>query len=243
MERLDAAGRHPENQDPTKQFAIKQAKRFLTEARVKDPGPKTQKPSSEKTKQIDLGLEWQRQAQKLIDLGFHRDLGLSEETYLLSLPKFESQPEAFRGRFDIPVLVETRIDPARQAELAGLDYWIKGLDVSDWKDDPKGYKTPETPYTTWMQDGKKNLKRNVEDVRENLETDERGATKYDGVALFIAHPEILNDHYIDLPGTSLGADYAASLSQWNGKPRVYYDGRVGNAVSRFGSASCGRVRV
>lgn len=40
MERLDAAGRHPENQDPTKQFAIKQAKHLLREAKVKDPGPK-----------------------------------------------------------------------------------------------------------------------------------------------------------------------------------------------------------
>ena len=41
MERLDAAGRHPENQDPTKQFAIAQAKRLLRAAKVKDPGPKT----------------------------------------------------------------------------------------------------------------------------------------------------------------------------------------------------------
>ena len=40
MERLDAAGKHPENQDPTKQFAIAQAKRFLRAAGVKDPGPK-----------------------------------------------------------------------------------------------------------------------------------------------------------------------------------------------------------
>ncbi len=40
MERLDAARSHPENQDPTKQFAIAQAKRLLKDAKVKDPGPK-----------------------------------------------------------------------------------------------------------------------------------------------------------------------------------------------------------
>ncbi|MBI2012715.1 hypothetical protein HYS90_02175 [Candidatus Curtissbacteria bacterium] len=40
MERLGAASKHPENQDPTKQFAIEQAKRFLRAAKVKDPGPK-----------------------------------------------------------------------------------------------------------------------------------------------------------------------------------------------------------
>ena len=40
MERLDAAGKHPENQDPTKQFAISAAKRLLRDAKVEDPGPK-----------------------------------------------------------------------------------------------------------------------------------------------------------------------------------------------------------
>ncbi|MBF8249643.1 MAG: hypothetical protein HW400_244 [Candidatus Levybacteria bacterium] len=38
MEALDRAGRHPENQDPTKQFAIEQAKSLLIAAGVKDPG-------------------------------------------------------------------------------------------------------------------------------------------------------------------------------------------------------------
>lgn len=224
MERLDATEGHPENQDPTKQFAIQQAKRLLVEAKVKDPGPKedkpslTQEPSSEETKQIDLDLEWQRQAQKLIDLGFHTELGLSRDEYLSSLPKFEPQPETFPSRFDIPVLVEKRIAPQRQAELAGLDYWLKDLDVSDWKDDPKGYKTPNAPYTTWMQDGRKNLNKKVSEVRKALASDERGATEHDGIALFIAHPEILEDHYIDLPGTSVGAGRAPFLDRWRGRP-------------------------
>ena len=40
MERLDAAKRLAENQDPTRQFAIDQAKYLLISAGVKDPGPK-----------------------------------------------------------------------------------------------------------------------------------------------------------------------------------------------------------
>ena len=50
MERLDAAGRHPENQDPTRQFAIKQAKSLLRAAKVKDPCPKVdRRPSATKS--------------------------------------------------------------------------------------------------------------------------------------------------------------------------------------------------
>lgn len=40
MERLDAAARHDKNQDSIKQFAIREAKRLLRDAKVKDPGPK-----------------------------------------------------------------------------------------------------------------------------------------------------------------------------------------------------------
>lgn len=40
IERLDAAKVHLENQDPVKQFAIRQAKELLVAAGVKDPGPK-----------------------------------------------------------------------------------------------------------------------------------------------------------------------------------------------------------
>jgi hypothetical protein len=40
MESLDRAGMHPDNQDPTKQFAIISARELLVSAGVKDPGPK-----------------------------------------------------------------------------------------------------------------------------------------------------------------------------------------------------------
>lgn len=189
---------------------------------------------------VDLNFEWQRQTKRLIYLGFHRELGLSEEKYLSSLPKFESQPGAFRGRFNIPVLVERRIAPQCQAKLAGLDYYLENLAVFDWKDDSKGYKTPDTPHATWMQDGKKNLKEDVSTVRENFASDERGATVYDGIALFIAHPEILKDHGIDLPGTSVESDRAPFLYQWYGGPKLSCD-PIGYSHPGVGSASCGRV--
>lgn len=196
--------------------------------------------SDEEIDRAKLSLEWQRQARRYVKLGFHTELGLSPEDYLASLPKFEPQPESFRGRFDIPVLVETRIALFRQAELARLAYYLGGLNVRDWESDPSGYKTPDSPYTTWMQDGKTNLGRSVRAVRRTLEPDERGATVHDGVALWIVTPDLLNDHYVDLPGTSVESDFAPYLHQWHGEPEVSYV-LVDFALSEFGSPSCGRV--
>ena len=89
-------------------------------------------------------------------------------------------------------------------------------------------------------DGTVNLKKSVEAVRKKFVQDERGATIYDGIALFVARPDILNDHYVDLSGTQVGSDDAPSLDLWSGGPGLHYYG-VDSANPRFGSASCGRV--
>jgi hypothetical protein len=88
------------------------------------------KDSTSKTESvIDLSKEWENQGKRYVELGFHKELGMSSEEYLASLPRFEPQPEKFQGRFDIPLLVETRIKPAKQAELAGLPYYLSDLNV------------------------------------------------------------------------------------------------------------------
>lgn len=189
--------------------------------------------------EITLEAEWERQAQKYISLNYHKELGLSKQEYRDSLPKFSPQPEAYRDRFDIPVIVETRISPKRQCELAGIKYYLWGLPVSNWPDHPKGYKTPNTPYVAWMQNGNKNKGKSVEKARKELAKYERGATVFDGLALYISHPEILNNHYVYLPGTKVGSEHAARLGLWSGRPGLD-DGWVGYADPGWGSASCGR---
>ncbi len=193
----------------------------------------------EASPKLDLRGEWERQVARYIKLGFHEVLGIDEVSYRDSLPKFTPQPEAFKGRFDIPVLVETRISVSKQTELVGSSYLLGGLKVQDWKGDPKGYKTPKALYTTWMQDGSEYLKLSVVAFRERMNEDERGATEFDGIALIIKNPEILKHHYINLPGTSVGFDDAPFLRLWFGEPVLDNHWVVG-ARSNLGSASCGR---
>lgn len=60
---------------------------------------------------------WSAQIERLINLGFHAELGMSEDNYRASIPAFNPQPERFRGRFAIPVLVDPRVSLQRQLEL------------------------------------------------------------------------------------------------------------------------------
>lgn len=210
--------------------------------------------SSPETKRVALSTpelkfrdEWLRQAQKYIKLGFHKELGLSEQEYLDSLPKFGPQPENFKGRFDIPIMVETRISVKRQCELAGIEYCLDVVDVGwpsafpygDWPNDSKGYKTPNVPYITWMQDGASNLGESVDIVREKLAKDERGATIFGGIAFYLAQPKVLEHHFMDLPGTEVVPYRNPCLDSWDGQPRLGWH-RIDRFSPDDGSASCGR---
>jgi hypothetical protein len=177
------------------------------------------------------------------DMGFHKHRALNVckgklKDMIMDLIK--PQPESFKGRFDIPVIVFGHIPVEDQAKLAGVHYGLEGLYVRDWEGDPRGYRTPAEVYMTWMQDGRQNLKRNVKKVRSTFDPAERGATVYDGIGLYIARPNILTDHYVDLPGTSVGIGIAASLELWNGRPQLGYYLAFLSANPGFGSASCGR---
>lgn len=195
--------------------------------------------------ELDPKAEWRRQANRYIELGFHRMLEVSEDEYLTSLPRLGAQPRRFAGRFDVPVIVERRINPFIQARMAGLSYDDFYLGPEDWEGDPKSYKTPDVPYVTWMQLGRKNISKSIEAVRKNLAPDERGATIHDGIALFITRLSLLKEdsvsYFIDLPGTSSGRmdlSLVRYIRRNQGIPRIklgYFSGRLNG-----GSATCGR---
>src|SRR3989344_7350899 len=81
-----------------------------------------------------LESEWQKQANRYLELYFHgelyyedcqEDMEKAREAYLASLPKLGPQPEAFKGRFDIPILVDPRIPIEVQAVRAELAEYSK----------------------------------------------------------------------------------------------------------------------
>lgn len=237
MERLEAAGKLPENQDATKQFAIDQAKRFLRAAGVKDPGPKeaTRNTRSSKneaivTTELDLDAEWQRQGQNFLRLGYHIERGHDDtdegkQAYLDSLPKFGPQPEAYKGRLDVPLLVET-IPWERQAELAGItisDYLKSRINQTrEWEGNR--FQTPEGPFTAWFNQWGQIFTKKIRPsgARKQLASDLVGGSPFDGIAQEIHHPEVtVSGKYFDLIGYSVGSVSVPCLRRWNVRPRLH----------------------
>lgn len=167
--------------------------------------------------ELALEADWQKQAHKMAKL-FARKLHLTEKEYIADLPKFRPQPESFKGRFDIPVIVETRIPLKKLVKLAGLrqsrltNFALAFTEegggifhigqIKDWEGNR--FITPDIPYTAWLTDLRRLYRRGRSPawVREFLAPDERGGTVYDGVALYLKDPAIINeDRFLACPGS------------------------------------------
>lgn len=186
--------------------------------------------------------EVEKQAASYREAGFATQLGMSPGRFKDSVMELiAAQPEAWRGRFDLPrVVIGPKIPVGDQYKMLGLNYLLGGFRVSDWEEDPGGYKTPEAFGLVWMQDGSVNRGRSVDDVRSTMATDERGATLHDGVGLFISNPGVLSHHFVAFPGTQIDPGSAPALDRWLDGPKV------GGSATRytspyFGAATCGRV--
>lgn len=185
--------------------------------------------------EISLQEERIRQIQGFIKFGFHTKLGKTEEEYAERFPEFTPEPKRYKEGLGIaPVLVETGISPKDQCELAGIEYVSGGLNRVDWNEARKNYVTPKAPYAAWLEDGRNNLNKKPTDVRKNLKADEFGGTELEGIALYISNPKILEHHFLDLPGTTVGSDGSACLFLWLGRPELSYDFADG-ASPGFGS--------
>lgn len=192
----------------------------------------------------ELDKEWQGQADQLAYL-FAEILGMSRQEYTDSLPPFPSQPEEYQGRLDIPVIVQTpqpNLSLTQILDIAGIRY--NREDVVRFEDWERGkFTTPDKPYTTWLDDGSRNLGNAVEIARDNLAPFERGGTHVDGVGLFLKDPDILKDHFLDFPGSQFGSDDAPCLDLDGRGPwlRLVW---VDDPDPGFGSVVAGReIRV
>jgi len=135
-------------------------------------------------------------------------LRITEKEYIASLPRIDPQPEQFKGRFDIPVIVDPRLHWSVQCILTAV-FIMPNMEYKQGKIRNWGkWKTPEMPYISWMHDGQRNIDKSAEEVRRRLAFDERGTTLLEGLGLIIASPNILYKDrewpdQIVLPGTSV----------------------------------------
>lgn len=175
--------------------------------------------------ELDLEAEWQHQSSRFIAFGYHVELGLTDEAYLESLPRFGPQPGEYRGRLDVPLLVETRISWLRQAELARItvsDYLRSRVDQTrPWKGN--NFQMPEVAYTGYFNNWSQRFTEKIApyEARKQLVADEVGAGPFEGIALQVANPELTKKgHYFDLIGYSVKSGYVPRLDHWDGSPEL-----------------------
>lgn len=202
----------------------------IHEARGKDipmpKAPQTAAPAETAPLELDLEVEWQRQASNYIKLGYHTELGLTEQAYLASLPKFEPQPEEYEGNFDRPLLVEKRIPWEKQAELAGIELseYLRSNLAKTQRWGSSHSKAPEDkPYTGWFNKWGQRFVNKIRpiDAIVQLTADEVGGDLFEGVAQEIHHPEdTANGRYFDLIGYQVESDDVVDLDRWRGGPRL-----------------------
>jgi hypothetical protein len=183
----------------------------------------------------DLAAERARIIAAFIAVGFHEHLGLDAADYAASFPAIAKQSEQYRGRFDLPLLVETRISWREQAALVGiaLGGGQLNLDYVPLNERTAVLPAPYAGWFTWW--GQRfDAPITADDARAALADDEVGANLNELIALHVAHPE-LNEagRFFEPLGYLLDGSFATGLSgfddsivrtacmyRWRGRPEI-----------------------
>lgn len=156
---------------------------------------------------MDLAQLKDAQIDRLIDLGFHGELGLSPEAYRSRFPTEVVKPDAYVGRFDLFLLVEG--DPSIrlkfQNRAAGIVEFVDSEKLITEGPQPMG------PYFIWTHDGKRYRSTSSSKSREAFSIDEVPCSQLEVTSLYIHYPELFKGCGIDSGRSYLKDDYYATI--------------------------------
>jgi hypothetical protein len=146
---------------------------------------------------LELEAERVMQIDTFIKHGFHTELNLSEDAYFDSFPQFLSQPEAYKGRFEIPLLIDPRISLSKQLELANVMQVADASLIGNITD------APEQPYAIWTNNLPDLYKYRVSarESKGKFEVDEVGATAIEAATLCLQKPDVVGRRSVDAAGS------------------------------------------
>lgn len=156
---------------------------------------------------MDLSKLRDIQIDRLIDLGFDRQLGLSPDVYRRRFPDITPRPPEYVGRFDVLLLVEgdPSVDLKCQHRAAGIvEFTDSGKLVT------KGFQ-PNVPYYIWTHDGKRYRTKSIGSAIEAFSEDERACSQLEVTSLFIHYPELFKGCGIDSGRTCDKNEYYSTL--------------------------------
>jgi hypothetical protein len=151
---------------------------------------------------FELDPEWERQVAAYVEIGIPHALGLTRDEYISSIPRLVPPPAEYVGRFDVPILVETRLSWRRIADLAGIETTIadRGFKFTARDERSQG---PAEPYSGWFNQWGRRFVNPIAplDAFKELGDDEIGASVHDLIAMEIAHRQLSsNARYFEAIG-------------------------------------------
>ncbi len=166
---------------------------------------------------------------RLIQLGYPEAAGMTKEAFTKLIPVPEDKEGA------LLVVPANIISIDKQMKLVGGTNYFSLEALRDLVN------TPKTPYWIYgVENGKAMLGKSPDTcVKDFAKQGRRGLTAIEGINLVAQYPDVLKDHYIDLPGSRYGVSRVPYLGLDDGGSGLYYDGLSSSASSYCGSASCG----
>jgi len=193
--------------------------------------------------------EFNRQIDNLSKKGFPKLAGMDEKKFATIFEPLREQlkelsgKEFKEGRIPFVVVIrEKLLATKKEIPLMEVD-GKKGfttLNLSELKT-ANGVEIPESMayLVVDVENGKVMLGKSADEAVKQFKKEGRSPlTAEEGVAIILQHPEILKDHYMDLPGSRHGGDGVANLWLFEGRPGLGWSW-ARDSRAKWGSASCG----
>ncbi|MDD3101563.1 MAG: DUF5701 family protein [Patescibacteria group bacterium] len=167
------------------------------------------------------------QIKRLLECNVHKALNMSEEEFRNRVPLPENRPNA--------LLIIDILDCEKGMKCAN---GINRLSLAELEDVVILRKLAFY-WIYEVENGKKMLGKSPDQCVEIFKKQgRRGLTAREGCFLLIQNPYVLEDHFIDLPGSRYDSGFVPCLDLDVGRPEL--DSRYSfYSYSRYGSASCG----
>lgn len=169
---------------------------------------------------------------QMIELAVPKALGVTEETYRLSLSRPAWDHDGAVLGFHLLILVEPRVNFWIQVQHANVANYLSDAVLPD-----PGSSLDTAPFWLQVDAGTRHLGRSVKEAEAALLSGERGLTALEGVSLVLQHPQLLAARCLDLPGSRTTAGEVPCFGVWYNRVGLFAR-RDDIASPIYGAATC-----
>lgn len=163
---------------------------------------------------------------------------MTEAEYVKTVSANVIQPENYRGIFDLPVFVETRIPIAEQLEQLKIDDYINAANLFHLNEEIN------SPYVAWTHNLSLHSGKTISETHSSYREIETGSTAIEVISFAVHYPSLCKGKGIDAPSSIFRGEYYASLiahekyselaSHWiDDKTENFYCLTRGREVTKF----------